>query len=243
MTYGASPDEWCHWDVFLSLTTELLPVVCQPHLPISPNSTLKSYGKVPSIVSNHGYVVGLSKWTSRVATDADLAAWSADPRYGICLQTRTVRAIDVDVEDAGLAAQVRRTILDWNPSIHWPIRTRENSAKFLMLFELDGEFGKRRLDTGRGYIEFLANGNQCLVAGTHSSGVRYEWEGGLPTRLPVLTADAWDDLRDTLELVVGAGDWSEGRVTGKRLEGITGDVVDAVHDPVAVYLREKGWVT
>ncbi len=242
MRYGASSDEWCHWDVFLNLTDDLLPVVCEPNLPISPNSTLKSYGKVPSIVSGQGFVVGLAKWTSRVTTDTDIAAWSADPRYGICLQTRKVRAIDVDVTDAALALCIRDTIRRWDSSLTWPVRIRSNSPKFLTLFELEGEFAKRRLETAYGYVEFLATGNQCLVAGTHSSGVRYEWDGGLPMSLPVLTEDRWDDLRETLEMVVGVGEWSEGRVAGKR-EGL-GELVacDVAHDPVITYLRANGWV-
>lgn len=269
MVYGASHLEWSHFDVFLNLTPDLLPVVCEPNLPISPNSTLKSYGKVPSIVSGQGFVVGLSKWTSRVTTDRDIAAWSADPRYGICLQTRRVRAIDVDIDDE-FAALVRRTILDWDPSIEWPIRTRENSHKFLMLFELEGDYGKQRLATPHGLIEWLAGGQQCLVAGCHPSGVRYRWhvDAGArgrsgtwpvlhghrdlatdriygPSRVPVLTAEQWADLQDLLELTVAASGetWTESRTATPR-EKIGGNLtVNQLNsDPIVQFLREKGWV-
>lgn len=243
MTSGASPDEWRWFDLMLGLTEDLLPVVCTPNLPISKNSTLKSYGKVPSIITGAGYVAGLSQWTSRVSTDADIETWSSNPNYGICLQTRKIRAIDVDVENEEYAARILRAILAWRPEVVWPVRGRSNSSKFLLLFELPGEYAKQRLATPHGIIEFLANGNQCVVAGTHASGVRYVWNDGesLPLSIPVLTEEEWFDLRDTLEMVFGSEAWSEGRLAKGRLEGITGEVVDVNNDPIIRFLREKGW--
>lgn len=239
MTYGASPIEWSHWDLMLGLTEDLLPVVCTPNLPISQNSTLKSYGKVPSIIAN-GAVVGLAKWTSRVSTDADIDTWSANPNYGICLQTRRVRAIDVDVEDAGYAARVRRAILAWRPELVWPVRTRANSAKFLLLFDMEGDHGKQRLTTPHGIVEFLANGNQCVVGGTHLSGARYTWNDGisLPLSIPTLSESEWFDLRDTLEMIFGIEPWSEGRLAKTRDRE---SIVSVESDPIALYIRANGW--
>lgn len=47
MRYGASPGEWKHFSEVLGLTDDILPVVCNPNIPISLDSTLKSIGKTP----------------------------------------------------------------------------------------------------------------------------------------------------------------------------------------------------
>lgn len=245
MTYGASPSEWSHFDLMLGLTEDLLPFVATPNLPLSPHSQLTAYGKVPSLINSAGYVVGLSQWTSRVTTDEDVTAWSQNPHYGICLQTRLVRAIDVDVEDATYAKRILQTILAWNPRLVWSVRTRSNSPKHALLFEMGGSFGKQRLSTPHGIIEFLANGQQILVSGVHSSGVRYRWAHSdaldverLPLSIPVLTEEEWGDLRDTLEMVFGIGEWSVGRVAKARDRE---SIVSFESDPVAIYLQKYGW--
>lgn len=242
---GATKSEWVHWDVFLDLTSDLLPFVATPNLPLSPHSQLSAYGKVPSLINGSGQVVGLSQWPTRVTTDADIAGWSRNPNYGICLNTRRVRAIDVDIDDAAYSARVLRAILAWNPSIVWPVRMRPNSSKHALLFELEGSFGKQRLATPHGIIEFLATGQQILIAGPHSSGARYRWAHSdslgiecLPLHIPVLTEEEWADLRDTLEMVFGSEEWSAGRV-GKARDRESISSVE--NDPVAVYLKANGW--
>jgi hypothetical protein len=57
---------------------------------------------------------------------------------------------------------------------------------------------KRQIKTSTGLIELLGHGQQTLVAGTHSSGVRYEWAGGLPESIPVLSKTVVDQLWTTL---------------------------------------------
>jgi hypothetical protein len=47
-------------------------------------------------------------------------------------------------------------------------------------------------------IEALGEGQQFLAAGTHSSGVRYQWEGGLPNSIPVITQMAMDQMWEKL---------------------------------------------
>jgi hypothetical protein len=53
---------------------------------------------------------------------------------------------------------------------------------------------KRQIRTEMGLIELLGQGQQTLVSGTHSSGARYEWAGGLPDSIPVLKQTAVDQL-------------------------------------------------
>jgi hypothetical protein len=57
---------------------------------------------------------------------------------------------------------------------------------------------KRQIKTETGLIELLGQGQQTLVAGTHSSGVRYEWAGGLPESIPVLSKTVVDRMWEKL---------------------------------------------
>lgn len=89
-----------------------------------------------------------------------------------------------------------------------PRRWRANSNKCLYLLGVEGDFRKRihRLEGELGIIELLANGQQFVACGTHSSGARIEWDGGLPDDPPVLTADQletlWQQLADALPVSV-----------------------------------------
>ncbi|MEX3002710.1 VapE domain-containing protein [Serratia fonticola] len=195
--WGAAPDDWLHFSFVLGLTPDLLPVVSRPDAPISPTSKLKTTGKTPSHYNGMRQVAGIKDWTSHTGTDGEVARWSKEPDYGILLQTRTVRALDVDVSDQGLADDVLAAVTSVIGTL--PKRMRSNSPKFLLAFQLDGQHSKRILRTAHGNIEFLANGQQFVALGTHPSGARYEWEGGLPDDIPTLTADDFNMLWHLLE--------------------------------------------
>jgi hypothetical protein len=240
--HGASPDTWAHFSFELDLTEDLLPVVCNPRAEVAPSSVLKSFGKVPSRYTSSRQVVGIPKWTQHLTTDEDIRVWSQEPDYGICLQTRRIRALDVDIEDFDLSCEVQEVVESWGREhgIVFPIRSRHNSAKWLTLFELKGEYAKQILQTKAGVIEFLGNGQQALVAGSHPSGARYEWgESNAPRSIPTLSATQLSDLHRTLRESVGTKDWTEGRVRKAR----TGtNAATDLNDPVAQYLRSHGWV-
>jgi predicted P-loop ATPase len=195
--WGAAPDDWLHFSFVLGLTPDLLPVVSRPDAPISPTSKLKTTGKTPSHYNGMRQVAGIKDWTSHTGTDGEVTRWSREPDYGILLQTRTVRALDVDVADQDLANDVRAAVTSVIGTL--PKRMRSNSPKFLLAFQLDGQHSKRILRTAHGNIEFLANGQQFVALGTHPSGSRYEWEGGLPDDIPTLTADDFNMLWQLLE--------------------------------------------
>lgn len=239
MRFGASPSEWAHWDLELGLLEDLLPCVCTPGLPIAPTSDLNGYGKVPSLLNASGQVVGLAAWTSRKTTPTQAQRWMQQD-YGICLQTRRVRALDVDVTDPGLANAILHTIENWGEvlDIEFPLRVRQDSSKFLMLFQMEGEFPKQTLQTETGMIEFLATGQQCVVAGTHPNGFRYEWENGLPDSIPALTEELFRALQAELAEWVGIGGWSEGRLRKTR-GSQTSVVLDQLDDPVVPFLKSK----
>jgi hypothetical protein len=249
MNYGASPEEWFQWDCLLGATADLLPVVCRPGQPIAKNSALQSYGKVPSLYVYAGnpsaekHVIGMPAWTARKTTSNEIDRWSQEPDYGICLQTRVYRALDVDIADPVTARAVRDFLTFWGSrALFFPLRFRADSAKFLILFRLLGEYPKQVLPVGDGMIEFLANGQQCLVAGTHKDGARYEWVG-LDDDIPELTHDEFVQLKEDLarEFSTGAS-WSEGRL--REVRGTAASVtLDAIEDPVVAFLKSKDLIT
>lgn len=188
--FGATEAEWDHFDLVLGLTADLLPVVSNPHALISPNSKLKALGKVPSLYNASDVVIGIKDWTSKVTTRNDITKWKCFADYGICVQTRLVRAIDVDVNDLEKA----NAILKLFEGLGWPCRRRRSSGKFLLIFEMKGEFAKRALPVDGGNIEFLANGQQFIACGTHPSGEKYEWVDGLPKWAPPVAQDKFEEF-------------------------------------------------
>lgn len=234
MRYGATGEEWAHFDVFLGLTADLLPVVSNPGAKISPNSAIKKIGKTPSRYNSDKQVTGISQWTVKKATSTEVDNWSSVPDYGICLQTRKIRAIDIDVTDAALAARIRNFI---QSRFKMPERVRNNSSKCLLAFECEGEIPKRMFKTSNGIVEFLGTGQQFIAAGQHESGARYEWDGGLPD-FPVVALSDVDALWQQLVNKFAESLSVESKPSG-RLEKLNNALIS---DKVARLLLEKGLV-
>lgn len=186
--YGATKEQWEHL-VSIGLTHDLLPVVSNPNAVVSPNTAIQTPGKVPSKYNDQGQMIGISGWSDKKATSKAIENWSSNPDYGICVQTRLVRAIDVDIDTYEISNMVQHSIMTAVPNAVF--RTRNNSAKFIFPFILEGEYAKRVIHSPNGNIEFLANGQQFIAAGTHPSGARYE----IPLLpFPTLTPDEFEDL-------------------------------------------------
>ena len=231
--YGARQEEWAQLDVLAGLTEDLLPVVSNPHATISPNSSIRDIGKLPSTYNSQRHVVGFAGWTQHKATGDDITKWSSEKDYGICIQTRNVRAIDVDVTDSEEAEEIYNAI---NRSL--PKRYRNNSSKFLLAFRLAGIYAKRKITTKHGIIEFLANGQQFVACGRHPSGVRYEWDGGLPEDFPELSSDEFESLWQSL-IDLFAVETSSASVTTTRHE-VLSNVFDK--DPISKFLIDNGMI-
>lgn len=222
--YGATPAEWAHFDSLLGLGADMLPVVSNPDAVISPNSEMKQKGKVPSRYNKQHQVAGVAKWTAHRASPAEIEQWSREPDYGICLQTRTVRALDIDVEDQLVAAEIGFAIMEITGQL--PVRFRADSGKCLFAFEMPGPFTKRIIKTAHGNIEFLANGQQFVAAGTHPKGARYEWAHGLPDAVPVLDAVTFELVWEMLDTAYSiAPQVTLGAAGGRK--GVDFDVDDA----------------
>ena len=230
MAYGATADDWAHFASLLGLTPDLLPVVSNPSAKPSPRSKLKTMGKVPSVYGADG-VYGIGAWTSKTADHDDIRQWSQQPDYGICIQTRTVRAIDVDITDPQAAADVLAAL----PAL--PRRTRPNASKFLCVFYLPGELPKRVIKTAHGAIELLGTGQQFIACGTHPSGARYEWAGGLPDDVPALTIEQFEALWALLASRFGI----ESTTSAPSTKAVV-LAAAATNDPVAQHLMAEGMV-
>lgn len=236
MPYGASKKEWNHLTLVLGLTADLLPVVSNPNATISPSSKMKGVGKTPSTYNGSKHAIGFSAWTSYVATEADIALWSKQEDYGACLQTRIVRAFDIDVTDPTQAAAIYDCIYA-NIGV-LPKRYRSNSSKFLVIFEYSGDLHKRAFKTEHGIVELLATGQQFIAVGQHTSGVPYEWEGGLPSAIPTVTEaqleELWSDLVSTF--AIEPASLSNAPVKQEVLNNAISN------DPIAVHLGLQGLV-
>lgn len=235
---GASPQDWQRF-VDAGLTEDLLPVVSDATAQIHPDSKLRDLGKTPSRFNRDGYAVGIPAWTKHKSTERMVEMWAAEPRLGLCLQTRHVRAIDVDINDAKVSAEVRQLIEMLVGPL--PCRWRANSGKLLLAFTLEGEFTKRIIRSEHGLIEFLANGQQFVAIGTHPTGARYEWElldvvdqlGEFPRLLP----DEFEALWTGLASIYGSSVQlrSSAQVPAKRRS-------EDIDDPVVDFLETNNLV-
>jgi hypothetical protein len=241
---GAMPDEWARLQA-LGLTADLLPVVSNPKAQISEHSKMRDLGKTPSRYDRDHKVVGLPKWTHNIATENDIARWSKEPDYGACVQTRVVRAIDVDIADLAAATEVRELVELGVGRL--PLRRRAGTGKCLLIFSMAGEFTKRVIRTPHGLIEFLATGQQFVACGMHPSGSRYQWvdqvtgEIGLPSSVPERTPEEfellWAELINASALPDGVST-SKASVAPKK-----GRLAADINDPTVAWLEANGHVT
>ena len=241
MTVGATPQDWAYL-ADLGLTEDLLPVVSDTSATISPRSKIKDVGKTPSTFNRDGDVVGLSEWTQQRSTRAQVTQWAQNPRLGICLQTRRVRAIDVDIPDAAVSAAVRDLVAMLVGDL--PCRWRTNSGKLLLAFDMPGEFSKRIIRCGdAGAIEFLATGQQFIAHGTHPSGERYQWDGldvcSALGGFPVVGVDEFEALWAGLADIYGT---AGSTTTRPGQQPLTARQRSDINDPVVDYLLEQGLV-
>lgn len=234
---GATPAEWHHLADTLGLRTDLLPVVSNPNAELSEHTRITELGKVPSRY-HEGKVVGFPGWPKHQATDREVARWLQESDYGICIQTRRMRAIDIDIKDPQRAQEVEEMVVLTLGQM--PTRRRSNSGKCLLMFEMEGEFRKRVIKTEHGIVEFLANGQQFIAIGTHPSGVRYSWDGGLPAKPPTLRREefeaTWEGLAAVFGLPGGSSEERAGMVP--PVPRLASDMAD----PDVVWLHENGWV-
>lgn len=217
---------------------------------------MKGVGKTPSILNSKGQIAGFTDWTSHQTTVPNIEAWQEEPAFGICIQTRTVRALDIDIPDKAKAKKVRLRFLELVGLDECPRRWRADSGKELLAFKVEGtgeELTRRSFivkqwedettgKTKRWLVEFLAHGQQFIAAGTHPDGERYVWDGDglVPDEVPTVTLKewehAWSILADEFKL-----EGTEERHRDRRAPTLT-ETID-VSDPVIEHLVESDWPT
>lgn len=237
--YGATPDQWAHFSERLGLTEDLLPVVMNPHKPVSSNSKLSaaSLGKVPSVYNRAGEIVGIASWTTKQTTPVHIGHWAAQPDYGICIRTHKVRAFDIDVDDP-VEAQAVHDFIESKLQTKLPVRSRPGIGRRALLFRLAGEWGKRTLDVQGGVLEILLNGSQVVLAGQHAkSQTHYQWEDGLPETIPEISEAQFKLLWAEMLEAIGTGKNTVAGI-GSSYEGEDIERDDDVYD----FLIENNWV-
>lgn len=201
---GATPQEWGHFNMVLGLGANMLPCVpAGPNVKVAYGSALEGkVGKIPSAFNGNGEAHGLKDWQKREILSNEIEAWSKFGVYNVCIRTGElsgVYAIDCDITDESTSDAVLDEVFK-QLGVELPQRRRSNSPKFLIPFKVDGSWKKQIIQTEYGRIELLANGQQFVAAGTHSSGIRYEWPGGLPWVIPTLTSIQLQTLWSALQI-------------------------------------------
>ncbi|MCX8963233.1 replication protein [Erwinia psidii] len=238
--YGATPEDWFHFDLVLGCSDQLLPVVCNPDAIISPDSKLKALGKTPSRYNRDRQVTGIGKWPEQIITENDITRWSGEPDYGICVRTgRGWLALDCDSEDEGIQSAIRKLLVKALGKLP-PRRWRDNSVKCLYLLSVPDLYRKRihRLAGEKGIIELLAEGQQFVAVGTHPSGTRIQWDGGLPDDPPVITPDQLETLWQAIADVLPVQASTEAGQTKLRDRST---FTPGATDETAEWLDANGW--
>lgn len=206
--WGATRAEW---EAFARLAlADVRPCVMNPHLMTAPTKnnpvSVKagdSFTKRPSRLYGDNLVGGIRGWQVMNATPEDIQSWTNTPDLGIGLVGRTIKAIDLDIDDEDLAEEVDAAIAEYMGGF-LPARRRAGSPRRVLLFRLSEE------DSGRskvvispsqgGQIEFLFDRSFFVVAGTHKSGQRQGFPDGLPTLddIPAISIEKLEGLIDFL---------------------------------------------
>ncbi|MCJ2116733.1 AAA family ATPase [Methylobacterium sp. J-001] len=222
-------------DDFVSagLTEAILPVI-PPTADVSEHLA-QGRGKIPGCLGDNSWF-GFKRWTEHVTTPEDIGRWRTWPGTGLCIRTEVLPALDIDVDDPELAAQIAELAREQiGPGAL--VRTREGSPRVAILFRTDAPVRKKRLtftlpdDRGSHAVELLGVGQHLVIAGRHPSGKLYGLEApGLANRtladIPSLTQEALDDLlgrvvalvRDAGGRAPQGGQSSTARQAGKPLD-------------------------
>jgi hypothetical protein len=202
---GATLDDWLQFDFTLGLGKNLLPCVpASPDVKVQPGSQLEGkVGKIPSMFNGRGEAHGLTGWQKREIADSEIELWSKDRRLNLCVRTGPISGIyafDIDIDHE--SADDVRDVIEDALGEKLPARTRSNGFKMLLMFRMEEPCKKRKIkldEHPRGpAIELLADGQQFVACGTHSSGVRYQWSDGLPSSIPTITLAQLDTIWTTL---------------------------------------------
>ncbi len=172
-------------------------------------------GKVPGEYSVvHDAWHGMTDWNTRTFTIDDCKKWDRWPKCNVGLRTADFWAMDLDGYydpfNCWIEAEAAK---------HFgagPVRLRGDSPRRLLLFRRSPNsemVGKMRFvaqfpDEERPHpVEFLAGGQQCLIAGIHPNGEAYGWRHDLgpltltAANLPIVESIRWREFLGHIQTV------------------------------------------
>lgn len=206
--WGASRAEW---QALASLCLpDLRPTVLNPDLMTHPTKERPesvrndgNFSKRPSYLRN-GLVSGILGWTKSVTLEAEYQGWATNPNYGCGFVGRTLKAIDIDIDDEDLAEEVDAAIAEFFGEF-LPQRRRHNSSRRMLIFRLtEPDRGRAKVvvqPEAGGAIEFLFDRSFFVMAGMHKSGNRQYWPDGIPTSLEEVPAISVDQLHELIRFL------------------------------------------
>lgn len=152
--------------------------VIPPGATISKTSSLtdQALGKIPGVRKRDGTWVGYDWLKAAQPTEAEVAKWD---KWGanIGLKGTHFPALDIDVDNPKLSLGIETLASRFFGDA--PVRLSRGSRRLLMLSTSEpfGRVAATLTYLGKeSLVEFLGDGRQYLVAGTHPSGASYEWQ-------------------------------------------------------------------
>ncbi|MCM1516197.1 MAG: virulence-associated E family protein [Paraprevotella sp.] len=261
-TWGASAADWQRFSRLIR--EDMRPIVSNPNL-----ITYKSYKegtpvkadaqflKIPSRKFAGQYVGGFTGWPTYNATEEDIAQWSSDSDYGFGFVARTLKAIDIDIEDPALAEKIDDFCCAFFDA-DLPFRYRAGSPRRMLVYRLENpEAGRGKRTVVLRYagvhhdaanppkVEFLFDQSFVAACGRHKSGEQQKWEG-IPDSLagfPTLPNERVSELINAIIDEFGIDDEPPYEGGLKRRPKATIDTGIDIEDPVYKFVVNSPWFT
>ena len=179
--------------------------VIPPGAELIPSSKIKTdvLGKTPGIQHADGRWHGY-EWRKHIPTVEDAVEWDASGANIGILATHTP-AFDIDVDDAELSEKIGQEILRLCGSA--PVRS-SRPPRSLLFYRIDKPLAKQKLKFSykkeEYAVEFLGDGEQVVVAGTHPQGYPYSVSHIIPhdelvCLTPELVTEAFEAIKHLIE--------------------------------------------
>lgn len=202
---GATADDWAAAQSLGVPLEDLLCTVWRDVYPLGTNPVRYNVHRLAKIPSRDlGYKVERwADWQGYRTTEAEISSWAQNRNLNCAVNCRTVKALDIDIEDA---AVVGALLNSWRrlAGSEAVVRGRPNSQRVLLPFRLIGDLPLKSsvLAANSGAVEVLADGKCFVLAGGHASGVRYSHCG---SRIPTLSLAQLNAYLATVGGVLVAG--------------------------------------